>query len=86
MDFTKISLYLERFKNIKPPENELKKIIIKNIKKETNISIKEIDIEINKKFIYIKTTPIIKNEIFYKKQNIIDICEKESGIKINSLQ
>ena len=86
MDYKLISIYLERFKNIKPPENAIKKIIIKNIKKETNIKIKEQDININKGFVYIKTTPIIKNEIFYKKQNIIKICEKELGIKINSLQ
>jgi hypothetical protein len=72
---------LERFGNILLKE-ELKKEAIKEIlSKAINFEIKKEDIKIKNGVVYLKIKPIYKNEIFLKKDQIIQEVEKSLGLK-----
>lgn len=65
-----IKQLLSRFKNITNTEKEKKQIIVDIfIKNEIPISIK--NVYISKNTIFTKVNPIIKTEIYLKKQNIL---------------
>jgi len=83
--FFDIEKYLERFKTITPPENITKKHIIHSIEEKTGILLKNKNIKIQNATVFIKTNPFIKNEIFYRKNEIIDFYNKVSGGKKISL-
>ena len=77
-----ISTFLEKFsKNIQSNENQ-KQQIIEIIKNQTNITLKEVDIEIKNNIIYTNSSTAIKNKIFIFKNKIIENINLSSQIKI----
>ncbi len=68
--------FLDKFKKIKPPINY---IIIDIIKNELNVNIKSENILIKNNIIYIKTKPIIKSEVFIKKQKILELIKNKTN-------
>ena len=66
MDFN-ISSFLEKFKNIIPPDDFLKKTFISIIKEEVGIEIPRKDIKIERGTIYLSASPAIKSELYIKK-------------------
>lgn len=73
-----INLYLKKFKNFKPKNEDLKKTIIKIIKKITKIEVKKDEIIILKSGeVKIKKTGPEKTEIYLNKK----IIEKEIEIE-----
>jgi len=69
--------FLVRFKNIKPPNDTTRGYISDIIFDILNIKIEKTDIKINNNSVYIKTSHIIKNEIFLNKQNILNKLNKK---------
>lgn len=72
-----ISIYLDKFKKIESKSSSLKNNIIDSVNKILKINIDKKDVEIRNGVIYLKVNPVVRNEIFINKVNII----KELGIK-----
>lgn len=72
-----ISIYLDKFKNIESKDSGLKNIIADSIKNVLKIDINKKNIEVRNGTVYLKVNPVVKNEIFINKPNII----KELNLK-----
>ena len=71
MDYNHIKDYLDKFKNILFSKEEIYKIISNIIKKNTAIDIEIKFIQIKNHFIYIKASPLVRNEILMHKERIL---------------
>ena len=71
-----IDSFLNRLKRLLKYDQEIKQVIIRIIKNVVRVEIDESDIKIQNKILYIKTTPYIKNEIFIKKDLILEELNK----------
>ncbi len=70
MDFN-IGSFLEKFKNITPPDDFLKKTFISVVKEETGIEVPRKDIKITHGVIYLSASPTIKSELYIKKSLLL---------------
>ena len=70
---------LERFKNL-PNIEKIKKQLVVEVFCKNNIPIKIEQISIQKNTLFIKTNPILKTEIFLKKEEILEQIKKNSGL------
>lgn len=73
---------LQRFSKILLSERNKKDFIVETINKEAKINIKSEDIELKGESIYLKIKPIYKNQVFIKKEVILNEIEKSVGKKI----
>ena len=80
-----IKNFLNKFLELKNKNSFLKETLINIINSQLNIIIKENQIEISGKNILIKTTPLIKNEIFIKKDKILGEFNKKTNKNIISI-
>lgn len=71
MDYNHIKDYLNKFKEILFSKEEIYKIIGDIIEKNISIKIEQKNISIKSNIIYIKTSPIIHNEILIQKEKIL---------------
>ncbi len=79
MEYKEIGSFLDKFKKLLSSGKQEKEIIIRAIHNITGGEIKESDIRISGKTLYIKANPQLKNEIFIKKDKILK--EISSSIK-----
>lgn len=86
MNFAKIADYLLKFKKLQAPEKAIRMEIVKNIHAITGISLDENKVKIHNSTVFLETNPLIKNEIFYKKREIIAVCKTRSGIVLTAIQ
>ena len=86
MDFFNLSDYLLKFKKLRVPEKKIRLEIVENIRAMTGISLEENVVKIKNSTVFLEINPLIKNEIFYKKGEIIDFCKKRSGIVITAIK
>lgn len=66
-----IGNFLEKFKSITPPDKFVKDGLVSVVKETTNIEIEKENIDVRNGTIFITADPIIKNEIFLKKGEIM---------------
>ena len=71
MDFN-IKSFLEKYKNITPPNGFLKKIFISAVKEETNIDIEVKDVHVEHSVIYLTASPAAKSELYIKKPRLLE--------------
>lgn len=71
MDYNHIKNYLDKFKGILFSKEENYKIISNIIEKNILTKINTKFIQIKPPFIYIKASPLIRNEILIKKEKIL---------------
>lgn len=77
---------LERFKNLTNSEKVKKQLIIEILNKN-NIPAKIEQISLSKNNIFFKTQPIIKTEMFLRKEVILNEIKNISGLKnIHNIQ
>lgn len=75
MDYNHIKDYLEKFKNILFSKEEIYQIISRVIEDNVSCKIETKFIQIKSPYIYIKASPLIRNEILMKKEKILrGIC------------
>ncbi|PIR58084.1 MAG: hypothetical protein COU71_00605 [Parcubacteria group bacterium CG10_big_fil_rev_8_21_14_0_10_38_31] len=72
-----LSPFLEKFKNLKVPKEALIDDLIEIILNTTGIKLEKENISVNKPTIFIKANSMIKSEIFFKKQQILEELEKQ---------
>lgn len=75
-----IEFYLKKFANFGLKETLLKEEIIKAIKEEVNVDLKEEDLIIQNGIIRVNVSGGAKSEIFIKKKSIQDRLEKSLEI------
>ena len=66
-----IKNFLEKFRNIIRSDKELKNKIVESIQKETSVRVSESKIKIKENTAFIQENPIVKSEIFLKKEKIL---------------
>lgn len=76
-----ISKFFEKYKNFFLKEEEKKEIIKEVVFELTNIPVLDHEIKIKNKTIYLKVKNIIKNQIFFKKEEIIKKIKEKSKNK-----
>lgn len=67
-----ISIYLDKFKKVDLKNTSLKDGIISSISKVLKTKINEESVTVRGGIIYLKINPVMKNEIFINKRNIIE--------------
>jgi hypothetical protein len=84
MDYNHIKNYLEKFKQIIFSKEEVYKIISRVIEENISFKVETKNIQIKAPFVYIKASPLIRNEIMIKKNKIlseISILSPQSNIR-----
>lgn len=72
MEYNHIKDYLEKVKNILFSKEENIQIIIEVIKINTGVALSSRNISVKGTSIYIKASPLVKNEILIKKEKILN--------------
>jgi hypothetical protein len=81
MDYNQIKDFLEKFKKTLFQKEETNRIVLEIIKKYTSLSFEPKQVKIKQPFIFIDGTPIVKNEIFiYKKQILLELKKEIPNI------
>lgn len=78
MDFNHIKNYLEKFKIILKEKDENINSIIDIINSHINFKLNKKDFFIKNNILFIKSSSIIKNEIFLKKEKILNSFKERS--------
>ncbi|MCK6462688.1 MAG: hypothetical protein L6Q29_02605 [Candidatus Pacebacteria bacterium] len=82
-----ISNYLNKFFQIKPPEDYYKRKIIDFLNKSLDINLKENEINVNFGVVWIKIqNNLLKNEIFLRKQEILNELSKRTEFVIKDIR
>lgn len=77
MKFGNVSSYFDRFKNISLPNEEVRKATANAIEKEIGITVDISKIRVVQNSLKIEVTPLIKSEIFLKKERILEEIKKQ---------
>jgi len=64
--------YLSKFAKLTPPDDSLKKFFIRLVEKELKITLDKKSLKLQNKIFYLTASPIIKNEIFLKKNILLE--------------
>lgn len=78
MEFN-IGDFLKKFKNLVPFEKTIKDNLIQIIKEETGILLPKESISFHNNVVFINTIPVIKNELFMRKQRLLSEMKKRNG-------
>ena len=60
-----IKLYLERFKNLRPPDDQLKTLLVGIIKDECGVVLDKKNLVVSNWSLFIKAPAAAKNEVYY---------------------
>ena len=75
-----IGNFLEKFKNITPPDKFVKEVLIDVVKDVVSVEIEKDNIDVRNGTIFISVDPIIKNEIFLKKSEVMENLKEKLKI------
>ena len=77
-----IGKYLEKFKNFSESHIFLRKIVAESIKETCLFDIEPNKIKIKESTVFIKDKPIIKTQIFIKKEKILNLIKQKTNKNI----
>jgi len=80
-----ISSYLEKFRKFKNPRDE-KENIAHTIKTITGFAISIDEFKVQKGILFLKTNPYLRNEIYSKKNFILDEIKKQKIASITDIK
>lgn len=72
-----LSSFLDKFKNITPPERFVKEVFIKVVSDTTEITLLKNEIDVRGSVLFITTQPAIKSELFLKKDLLLEKLNQE---------
>ena len=78
MSLNPLNSFFSRFKHITPPDETVRKNVCEFILQEIGIHISFKDVSIKNKIIYINTKPIIKNEVFIRKKELLLFIQEKT--------
>jgi hypothetical protein len=73
----KISSFFKKFENISPPQRFIKEILMKVVLDTAGVALKDNNISVNRNTVFVTADPIIKSEIFLKKEEILKKVRQE---------
>lgn len=80
MTWDNVGKYLDKFKNLKPPQKFMQDEVAEVIQRLLNVSIESENINERGGVLYIKIkNPSVKNEIFMNKNKILEELSKKLG-------
>ena len=82
MSLDPLTDFFKRFKHITPPDEVVRKIVVKTIKEMFGVDISIKDVSVKNSIIFINTKPTIKSELFIRKSQFISQIKKEVGENI----
>jgi len=84
MALDQISGYLSKYKRITPPDEHIRKMTAEIIERECGFDVRPQSIRVHGNTIFIKAEPLLRTEIFLKKEKILEKLNelhRESRIK-----
>jgi len=78
MDYNHIKNYLDKFKNLISTKDEIYQIVEGVIENNISFKVERKFIQIKAPIIYIKSSPMVRNEIMMKKEKILEDIRKLS--------
>ena len=67
-----VNVFLARFKDLAPVDAVLKLAVIASVERKLRIKLNQSHITVERSAVYLKTSPIIKNQIFLYREEIIE--------------
>ncbi len=86
MDYKNIGSFLEKFKNLLSSDKKEKESIVEAVFKATGALIKEADIKISGRTLYIQGSSQLKSEIFMKKEKILKELSSVTKNRISEIR
>ena len=77
MTWNNISSYLEKFRNIKPPNDSIKKVVIDVISIELGVDLLTENLNVKNNIVYINSSPTLKNEVLFNKKELLGLVNKK---------
>jgi len=77
MALNSLSSFLDRFKKFTSPNKVIYETIIKVLYNTLRVKLNKSSIKIENKVLYIKSNPVVKNEIFLHKKQILQTLKKK---------
>ncbi len=71
-----ISSLLKKFTSITPPDESVRKEVVRILESDYNILLDIGDVRVQKEVVYIETSPLIKAEISMRKKTILSTLKK----------
>ena len=73
----KVAAFLDVFKNITPPERFVREVFMRVVSETHGIALKEEEIQVQGNILFIQSSPIVKNELFLKKDMLLQKVNQE---------
>lgn len=74
-----ISFFLEKFKTLGLDSALIKRAFVETVEKLLHVALKPSDVEVRGETVYVKAHPILKSELFIKREEIIAELAKVFG-------
>jgi hypothetical protein len=71
MDYNHITSFLDKFKIILFKKEETNNVVIQTISNEIHHTLDNSSVKIKKGYIYVEGSPILRNEVLFKKKQIL---------------
>lgn len=86
MSLTPLNSFFERFKHITPPDETIRKCVCEFVlctyKKE--ITLKQVVVKNN--IVFMQVNPVLKNEIFMRKKEIIEYIQQKTNKTVSDIK
>jgi uncharacterized membrane protein len=74
-----ISSLLKKFTSITPPDESVRKEVVRILESEYNISLDIGDVRVQSGVVYLEVSPLIKTEVVIKKEELLSLLQISLG-------
>lgn len=74
-----ISSLLKKFTSITPPDESVRKEVVRILESDYNILLDIGDVRVQKGVVYLETSPLVKAEVVMRKEDILSELKKTLG-------
>jgi len=78
--------FLAKYKNLTPPEESTKKIIVEAIKHECGITLEKKDVSLKQGGVFLKCHPAVRSELLRCVPKIISTLSREYNIRLSYIR
>lgn len=86
MTFDHLGGFFDRFKNIKPPDETVRKAVVDFVQEEFGKDIEIKKISVRNSCIYTQCSPGLKNALFLNKQKLIRYIQEKTNTTISDVR
>jgi uncharacterized membrane protein len=74
-----ISSLLKKFTSITPPDESVRKEVVRILESDYNISLDIGDVRVQSGVVYLEVSPLIKTEVVMRKEELLSLLQKSLG-------